>query len=53
MRPKKQDATFQLDMFRNRLENFLNRNHELYLLSALIDWALLEQEFDALYSENG
>ena len=30
MRPKKQDTTAQLDMFRNRLENILNRNHELY-----------------------
>ncbi len=53
MRPKKQDDTSQLDMFRNRLENILNRNHELYRLAALIDWALLEQEFGALYSENG
>ena len=45
MRPKKQDDTSQLDMFRNLLENILNRNHELYRLAALIDWALLEQEF--------
>lgn len=53
MRPKKQDTTAQLDMFRNRLENILNRNHELYRLAVLIDWALFEQEFGALYSENG
>ena len=53
MRPKKHNATSQLDMFRNLLENILNRNHELYRLAALIDWALLEQEFGALYSENG
>ena len=53
MQPKKQIATPQLDMFRNRLENILNRKHELYRLAALIDWALLEQEFGLLYSENG
>ena len=53
MRPKKQDTTAQLDIFRNRLENILNRNHELYRLAVLIDWALFEQEFGALYSENG
>ncbi|MGI6656148.1 MAG: transposase [Desulfobulbus sp.] len=53
MQPKKSMATPQLDMFRNRLENILNRNHELYRLAALIDWALLEQEFGALYSEHG
>ncbi|MGI6657415.1 MAG: hypothetical protein ACOX5Z_11485 [Desulfobulbus sp.] len=46
-------ATPRLDMFRNRLENILNRNHELPRLAALIDWALLEQEFGALYSEHG
>jgi len=31
----------------------LGRNHELYRLTALIDWALLEQEFGALYSKHG
>ena len=31
----------------------MGRNHELYRLAALIDWALLEQEFGLLYSENG
>ena len=31
----------------------MGRNHELYRLAALIDWPLLEQEFGALYSENG
>ncbi|MGI6639202.1 MAG: hypothetical protein ACOX4Z_09245 [Desulfobulbus sp.] len=31
----------------------MGRNHELYRLAALTDCALLEQEFGALYSENG
>jgi len=31
----------------------LGRSHELYRLATLIDWPLLEQEFGALYSENG
>jgi IS5 family transposase len=31
----------------------LGQNHELYRLTALINWALLEQDFSALYSEHG
>ena len=53
MQPKKQIAIPQLDMFRNRLENILNRQHELYRLSGLIGWEMFEQEFGKLYAEDG
>jgi len=53
MQPKKQITNPQLEMFRNRLENILNRRHELYRLSGLIGWEMFEQEFGKLYAEEG
>ena len=53
MQPKKQITSPQLEMFRNRLENILNRQHELYRLSGLIGWEMFEQEFGKLYAEEG
>jgi IS5 family transposase len=53
MQPKKQIASPQLEIFRNRLENILNRQHELYRLSGLIGWEMFEQEFGKLYAEEG
>lgn len=53
MQPKKQISSPQLEMFRNRLENILNHQHELYRLSGLIDWEVFESEFGKLYSEEG
>ena len=38
-----------MELFRERLDNILNRRHELYLLASKIDWASLEQEFGKLY----
>ena len=53
MQPKKQITSPQLEIFRNRLENILNRQHELYRLSGLIGWEMFEQEFGKLYAEDG
>jgi IS5 family transposase len=39
-----------MELFRERLENILNRQHELYRLAGLIDWATFEQEFGKYYS---
>jgi len=36
--------------FPERLENILNRQHELYRLAGLIDWAAFEQEYGKYYS---
>ena len=53
MQPKKQITSPQLELFRKRLENILNRRHELYQLSGLIEWEMFEQEFGKLYAEEG
>jgi transposase, IS5 family len=50
---KKQITSPQLEIFRNRLENILNRQHELYRLSGLIGWEMFEQEFGKLSAEEG
>lgn len=39
-----------MELFRERLENILNRNHELYRLAGLIDWDAFETEFGAFYA---
>ena len=53
MRPKKQIASPQVDMFRSRLKNILDHRHPLYRLSGLIEWEEFEWEFGKLYSEGG
>ena len=51
MRPKSSNQTPQGDLFRSRLENILNRNHELYRLAELIPWDTFDKEFGVLYAE--
>ena len=53
MQPKEQKKSPQLDIFRKRLANMLNHQHELYRLAELINWGAFEDEFGKLYSENG
>ena len=43
----------QLDMFRPLLEDFIDMNHELVLLSNSIDWSYLENELSIYYSDKG
>jgi IS5 family transposase len=43
----------QRDLFRTRLEDLLNPNHELALLSNSIDWQYFENEFKSYYSDRG
>ncbi len=43
----------QLDMFRPLLEDFIDLNHELVLLSNSIDWSYFEKEFSTYYSPTG
>jgi IS5 family transposase len=43
----------QRDLFRTRLEDLINPNHELALLSKKIDWAYFETAFASYYSEKG
>jgi len=50
MQPSSKKDDLRLDFFRERLENILNRNHELYRLAGLISWDVFEQEFGIFYS---
>ena len=48
MKPEKQPKIPQEDLFRMRLENMLDINHELIKLSKHIDWESLDKEWGAL-----
>lgn len=50
MQPLSKKDDKQAELFRERLDNILNRHHELYKLAGLIDWEMFEQEFGKLYS---
>lgn len=50
MRPLSKKDDKRMDLFRERLDNILNRNHELCRLAQIIDWGVLEQEFGKFYS---
>lgn len=43
----------QRDLFRPALLDFIDKNHELALLSDKIDWNYFEEEFSPLYSKVG
>ena len=43
----------QRELFRTRLEDLINPNHELVLLATAIDWQYFEKEFKSYYSAKG
>src|SRR5690606_41990286 len=43
----------QRDLFTPLLVDFIDRKHELALLSDKIDWSYFEKEFSPLYSKRG
>jgi IS5 family transposase len=49
MLPKK--VKEDLDLFRSRLDQILNKKHPLYRLSHRIDWSYFEEKFGATYVE--
>ena len=49
MKPEKQPKIPQEDLFRMRLENMLDINHELIKLSKHIDWESPDKEWGALF----
>jgi transposase, IS5 family len=51
MRPPKQTQTTQADLFRARLDQLVNPEHELVRLASLIDWRFLEERCGAAYSD--
>jgi IS5 family transposase len=50
MQPKKISET--PDLFKARLDQIINANHPLCILSNQIDWASFEEQFDSSYVEN-
>src|SRR5215831_17988463 len=53
MRPKQRATTGESDLFRARLDQIINLNHELVQLAGKIDWAWIDGEIAPLYSDNG
>ncbi len=53
MRPKKQERSESEDLFRHRLDNIVDRRHELYRLAGLIDWEGFDRAFGRFYRERG
>ena len=51
MRPAKQPVPGQTDMFRSRLDQMINLDHELARLARLIDWRFLEERCGAAFSD--
>jgi transposase, IS5 family len=53
MRPKKQETTGEGDLFRARLDQIINMEHELVELAGRLDWEHLDEEIAPLYSDKG
>jgi IS5 family transposase len=53
MRPKKIVSTNELDIYRSRLDQIINRRHELVQLAGKIDWAWIDGEIAPLFAEQG
>lgn len=53
MRPKERESTPQEDLFRSRLDQIINRRHELVTLGEKLDWERVESELGPLYAEAG
>lgn len=51
MRPKECRESGQNDLFRSRLDQILNLEHELAKLARLIEWQFLETRFGEVYSD--
>ena len=53
MRPKQQETTGSGDLFRARLDQIIDLNHELARLAGKIDWPWIDREIAPLYSAKG
>jgi IS5 family transposase len=53
MRPKQRETSKSDDLFRARLDQIINPEHELLRLAAKIDWTWIDGEIAPLYSEHG
>jgi IS5 family transposase len=53
MRPRQHKTTEEGDLFRARLDQIINLKHELVALAGKLDWAWIDSEIAALYSDKG
>lgn len=53
MKPQRPPETPTDDLFRSRLDNLIDRRHELVRLSSLIDWEHFDAEWGAAFCEHG
>ncbi len=53
MRPSEQRWTGEQDLFRARLDQIINMEHELVRLAQTIDWAWIDEQVADCFSENG
>jgi transposase, IS5 family len=49
--PRERGDGGEQDLFRARLDQIINMNHELVRLAQAIDWPLLEERFGTVYSD--
>jgi IS5 family transposase len=50
-RPRERRESGHQDLFRSRLDQIINMNHELVRLAGVIDWPFLEDRFGEVYSD--
>jgi IS5 family transposase len=53
MRPKSEKPAADGDLYRARLDNILDRGHELYRLAEMIDWESFDHAFGGFYRPLG
>src|SRR6478736_8656285 len=51
MRPRERRESCEQDLFRSRLDQIIDMNHELVKLARAIDWQFLKETFGAVYSD--
>lgn len=52
MKPKSKKKDNRIELFRERLDNILDRKHELFRLAELIDWEFFKNELGSFYKGN-
>jgi len=52
MRPRERRETGQTDLFKARLDQIINLDHELVRLVRVIDWRFLETSFGTVYTDD-
>ena len=53
MKPRTRPDTPTDDLFRNRLDNLIDRRHELVKLASVIDWQRFDNEWGEAFCEHG